>query len=353
MNNTKKRPKIGLAVSGGIDSCYLMHTYARQSDIADYVVLSVNHNLRPISKDETLWVQNQAHNLGLECHILNLTASKPHSGIQEFARRERYELLAQAAKQHHIETIYLGHHSDDQAETILSRLNHDSGLAGLCGMPDMFFYDDVCFERPLLNLSRSEIYDSMHNKNYLHDPSNDNIKYERVRNRQFLAQNLDLKNALLRLSTQARHVYYPLYLERNDFLKNYVHFSQYGYCFIQHQDFCNQSELLQSEILKYAIKYVTGNFYIKSIQILAKKNFTLSGAEICFTKEFIKIYRENRNLAPFDTKRFIKTPTGYHKDDKDIPFKARQSLPNDCFMYQPYSLKHFVTVFDYSVVILK
>jgi tRNA(Ile)-lysidine synthetase-like protein len=352
MNNIKKRPKIGLAVSGGIDSCYLMHNYAQHTDNVDYVVLSVNHNLRPISKDETLWVQKQAHHLGLECHILNLTAPKPQSGIQEFARRERYELLAQAAKQHHLEAIYLGHHSDDQAETILSRLNHDSGLSGLCGMPEIFFYDNVRFERPLLNLSRSEIDNSMQNKNYLHDPSNDNIKYERVRNRQFLAQNLDLKNALLGLSIKVRQIYYPLYLERNNFLKKYVHFSPYGYCYIQHQDFCNQSELLQSEILKYAIKYVTGNFYIKNIPASVTKNFTLSGAEICFTKEFIKIYRENRNLPIFDTKRFIKTPTGYHKDDKDIPFKARQSLPNEYFMYQPYCLEHFVTVFDHYLILM-
>jgi tRNA(Ile)-lysidine synthase len=344
MNDSLKRPRIGLAVSGGIDSCYLIQKYATQTDTADYGVLSVDHNLRPESASEVLWVKAHAENLGLEFYGLKITDKKPTSKIQEYARNARYKLLAQAAKEHQLDSVYLGHHSNDQAETILSRLNHSSGYAGLCGMPEIFYYDDICFKRPLLNLSRHEITQSMHNTPYLNDPSNDNPKYERVRNRQFLTNNVDLTEKLLTLSKNAQSLYYPLLLERNMFLKDHAILSPYGYCHINHHAFATQSPLLQQEILKYAIKYVTGNFYIKTIPALNAKNFTLSGAEICFSKNTIKIYCENRNLD--DTKRFINADSGNHKDTKDIPFKARQTLPNGCFTYKPQSLCYFVTVFD-------
>ncbi len=344
MNNTLKRPQIGLAVSGGIDSCYLMQKYATQSHTVDYVILSVDHNLRPESASEVLWVQSHAENLGLEFYALKITAEKPTRKIQEYARNARYKLLAQAAKEYQLDSIYLGHHSNDQAETILSRLNHSSGYAGLCGMPEIFYYDDVCFKRPLLNLSRLEIMESMQHTPYLNDPSNDNPKYERVRNRQFLADNCDVTEKLLRLSTQAKALYYPLLFERNMFLKDYAVLSPYGYCHINHHAFGIQAPLLQQEILKYAIKYVTGNFYIKTIPMLNAKNFTLSGAEICFSKNTIKIYCENRNI---DTpKRFITGDIACYKEDKKIPFKAQQTLPNGCFTYKPQSLYYFVTVFD-------
>lgn len=344
MNHHSKRHRIGLAVSGGIDSCYLMQKYAKHGDKADYVVLSVDHGLRSESADEVLWVKSQAENLGLEFYALKITAPKPSNGIQEFARGERYKLLAQAAKEYHLDYVYLGHHSDDQAETVLSRLNHDSGYAGLCGMPEIFYYDDICFKRPLLNLSRLEILESMQNTEYINDPSNDNIKYERVRNRQFLAQNPNLKEELLIISKNAQRLYFPLLLERNRFLKEYAVFSPYGYCLIDASAFQSQYIVLQQEILKYAIKYATGNFYIKIPLMLNGKNFTVSGAEICFTKNQIKIYQENRNLD--DTKRFIKADAGFSKEDKEIPFKAKQTLPTEYFTYRPQSLHYFVTVVD-------
>ena len=263
--NVPKIPKIGLAVSGGIDSCYLMHKYAQFSDVADYTVLSVNHGLRVAAESEILWVKHTAENLGLKFSALKITAPPPQNGIQEFARNERYRLLADYAKQHHLEAIYLGHHSDDQAETILSRLNHQSGYAGLCGMGDMFYYDNICFKRPLLDISRQEITQSMIGKEYINDPSNDNTHYERVRNRQFLKQNPELTEKLLKLSFNAKQLYYPVIIDRNFFLQSHAIFSPYGYCSLDNHVFKEQNTLLQQEIFKYAIKYVTGNFYIKTI----------------------------------------------------------------------------------------
>lgn len=346
-NDISYKEKIGLAVSGGMDSCYLMHRYAFQSNI---VVLTVDHALRLESAFEAEWVVQQANQLGLEAYVLTNTQPKPKAALQNTARNWRYDLLSKAAKVHNLSCILLAHHSNDQAETVLSRLMHDSGYAGLCGMNQSFYYDDVLFMRPLLSVSRAEIFETMQHKEYIHDPSNDNIQFERVRNRQFLQETPELVTHLLQLSNKAKAYYYPLLLERNAFLKSYTTFSPYGFCQIPRPVFDAQRWELQQEILKYAIKYATGNGYIKAIPALTGKNFTLSNAEICFNKRLISVYRENRNVPEFDTKRFIAADKPL--PEAEIPFKARQTLPSEGmpFIYRPYGLHYFVSGYDREVI---
>ncbi|MFT6263578.1 MAG: tRNA(Ile)-lysidine synthetase-like protein [Dasania sp.] len=340
--------KIGLAVSGGIDSCYLMHFYARHNHSnIEYYVLSVDHGLRPESALEVTQVLSWASDLGLKAYRLNITAPKPQSGIQNFARNQRYALLADAAKTHNLDYVYLGHHSDDQTETILSRLNHKSGYAGLCGMAEMFFYNNICFKRPLLNLSKAEINANMRHYHYINDPSNDNQYYERVRNRYFLRDNLCLKTRLLKISNNAKALYYPLLYQRNIFLEAYAEYSPYGYCRIQRDDFEKQDALMQQEILKYAIKYATGNFYIKDLPPLTGKNFTISNAEICFNKYHIFVYRENRGIIINDPKRFVIKNEKKEYPQENIPSKALKTLPNYHFIYKPQSLYYFVSIFNH------
>jgi|GEM_PF-4232192 len=344
--------KIGLAVSGGIDSCYLMHFFARNHGFKHhYCVLTVDHNLRPESRDEALWVKQKANDLGLETHILTIGGIKPKTAIQNFARNARYQLLVEAAHKYHLDHIYLGHHQDDQAETILSRLNHDTGLSGLCAMADMFYYNNICFQRPLLNMSRAQILQSMAQYQYINDPSNDNEKYERVRNRKFLSQNKSLSQALILLSNKARSLYMPIYMQRNIFLQEYAVFHHDGYCTINREAFDAQDKILQEEILKFAIKYATGNFYIKKMPHLKGKNFTISNAEICFNKRVISIFQENRNIIPHEPKRFkICTSNKPYEASEETPLKARRSLPKVQFDYRPHALNYFVNIWDWSVL---
>lgn len=83
-----------------------------------------------------------------------------------------------------IGALFLGHHMDDQAETVLFRLAKGSGLDGLCGMRAVQCYDErlqLC--RPLLGYSKEDLVDvcEAEELSYVDDPSNVCDDYARVR----------------------------------------------------------------------------------------------------------------------------------------------------------------------------
>ncbi len=53
--------------------------------------------------------------------------------------------------------VILGHHADDQAETILFRLLRGSGPAGLAGMKAKGTVAGITVLRPLLDVRRTEL----------------------------------------------------------------------------------------------------------------------------------------------------------------------------------------------------
>ena len=78
--------------------------------------------------------------------------------------------------------LILGHHKDDQIETIFMRLLKGSGLQGLIGMRLIKNWQHFKIIRPLLIFSKKEILDyNFSNKlEYVKDVSNMDLKYERV-----------------------------------------------------------------------------------------------------------------------------------------------------------------------------
>lgn len=176
---------IGLAVSGGVDSLALMlmaHEWALGRQIA-LKVFSVDHRLRPQSGDECAFVQQVATRLGLEAEILRWEGEKPRAGLQAAARAARYRLLFAAMKAQAIKVLATGHQCEDQAETVLMRLAHGSGLEGLKGMEALSARDGVVLFRPLLGLGRAQLAARVAEAGLepVDDPSNTQIAFERVR----------------------------------------------------------------------------------------------------------------------------------------------------------------------------
>lgn len=185
---------IGLAVSGGGDSLALMLLAARWRDADPSVpplhVYSVDHALRPEAADEVRFVLAEAKKLGLSARGLRWDGEKPATGISEAARTARYRLMGEAMRCDGADILATAHHLDDQAETVLMRLAHGSGLAGLRGMAPIAEVEGVTVARPLLALSRAELAAVVAAAGLtpVADPSNSDPHYERVRWRQALPQ---------------------------------------------------------------------------------------------------------------------------------------------------------------------
>ncbi|MDB5614503.1 MAG: tilS [Devosia sp.] len=184
------QPAIALAVSGGADSLALMLLAQRwAAGVASPPAIygySVDHGLRPEAADEVAMVLNAAVALGLPARGLTWSGPKPVSGVQEAARIARYRLMAAAMADDGANVLLTAHHRQDQAETVLMRMAHGSGLEGLKGMTTMSEIEGVMVHRPLLGTDPATLRDIVLATGLVpaDDPSNHDTHYERVRWRQ-------------------------------------------------------------------------------------------------------------------------------------------------------------------------
>lgn len=172
---------VAVGLSGGADSTALAHALVQAG--FNVVALVVDHGLRAGSTTEAKQVAAYAKAMGCkQAKILKWQGEKPKTNIQENARNARYALLEEACLKAKITVLALGHHQDDQAETILFRLAKGTGVDGLAGMRP-WRAGRVNMWRPLLNTTHAALvqYCQNHGLPWVEDPSNANAAYARVR----------------------------------------------------------------------------------------------------------------------------------------------------------------------------
>ena len=184
--------RLGLAVSGGPDSLALL-LLAAAARPGEVEVATVDHGLRAESRDEADMVAGLCERLGVPHSTLAIEWDiPPTSAIQEQARILRYGALAGWSRDLGLGAVLTGHHLDDQAETIVMRLNRGSGVRGLAGMrrsAPLPGDPEQLLLRPLLGWRRSELEDICESAGVppAIDTSNEDGKFERVRVRRGLA----------------------------------------------------------------------------------------------------------------------------------------------------------------------
>jgi tRNA(Ile)-lysidine synthase len=176
---------LALAVSGGPDSVALMYLAARHAQSPRLSVLTVDHGLRPESRQEAEFVAGLAAQLGLPHAILTWQAAHRTARIQERARAARYDLMADYCHAHDIPVLVTAHTLDDQAETFLMRLKRGSGLDGLAAIPQQGEWTGIAVLRPLLDVPKARLVATLDAAgiDYVADPSNLDRRYERARMR--------------------------------------------------------------------------------------------------------------------------------------------------------------------------
>ena len=206
------------ALSGGPDStalALLADRLARARNIPHHALI-IDHGLRANSSEEAREIAAQMGKKSISVDILKINQPKPASGHQEWARAHRLSLLAEAAYQQNALVLF-GHHSADQNETVAMRLSRHSGLRGLAGIAPLRFYQGALFARPFLSsqsFQSSQPFQSYSKADltqlcdllgaeFISDPSNQNMMFERVRWRRILASNPGLSGQLNRLSCAA------------------------------------------------------------------------------------------------------------------------------------------------------
>lgn len=184
-----------IAVSGGRDSMALLHAL-HDAGFKELAVCHVNHGLRgeESQKDEAL-VEEVADNLQMPCLVARVDvrsfATASRQSLEAAARELRYRSLAETAAKHGARKILLGHHADDQVETVLINFFRGSGTRGLSGMQVVSSRTIDGSEwqliRPLLSLPRAVIDQYVEERSipFREDESNreDFALRNRIRNR--------------------------------------------------------------------------------------------------------------------------------------------------------------------------
>ncbi|MGA0333934.1 MAG: tRNA lysidine(34) synthetase TilS [Kiritimatiellia bacterium] len=184
-----EKNRVVVACSGGTDSLFLLYLLwsLREELGLELSVVTCDHGLRPESADEAHEVRQRAWTLGLPCQLHELEVplyQEPRESIEMAARRLRREAYAETAAAFRAQSVALGHHLDDQAETLLLKLARGTGPRGAGGMDWVSPLNrSVNLVRPLLGISRSEIEHRLRAWGVvpIEDPSNQETEY--IRNR--------------------------------------------------------------------------------------------------------------------------------------------------------------------------
>ncbi len=161
-----KRAETVLAgLSGGPDSVCLLHFLRHLSQKKHFELLAVHvhHGLRGTDADaDARFCRALCRELGIPFLLykknVRALAKKLDLSVEHAARKARYEAFAAAAKKTGASKIALGHHLDDQAETVLLNLLRGTRAEGLCGIPVRRpLNKKVEIVRPLLCITRAEV----------------------------------------------------------------------------------------------------------------------------------------------------------------------------------------------------
>lgn len=188
LNNNKQnfsqnllKPKVLLALSGGLDSVVLLHL----AKLAQWEIIAChcNFGLRgEESNGDEVFVRDLCTKLEIELEVIQFDTLKiaqetNQNNIQALARALRYDWFKSLLKKHQFQYIATAHHASDQAETILYNLAKGTGLKGLGGIK--FVNNQII--RPLLFATRTEIleYAQANNLTWREDSSNKKDKYKR------------------------------------------------------------------------------------------------------------------------------------------------------------------------------
>ena len=205
--------RVGVAVSGGADSVFLLHALRELAPRWNLKVsvVHIEHGIRgEASAADADFVRELAAGFGLPFQLREANVPEIDGNLEQAARNVRQDFYAELIRSGALERVATGHTRSDQAETVLYRLLRGSGLAGLAGILPV---TEEGIVRPLLGLRRGEIEAWLSERKipWREDVTNQDRAYARNRLRHDILPllresfNPQLDEALANLATLAQH----------------------------------------------------------------------------------------------------------------------------------------------------
>jgi tRNA(Ile)-lysidine synthase len=263
-----------VGVSGGPDSMALLHLLLDLNEHLDWQLelhaAHFDHQLRGEEAErDAAFVQAAADSLSLPCTIeerdVAALATVEKMGVEEVSRRERYNFLERVCLRIGCKTIAVGHHADDNAETILHRVLRGTGLRGLAGIPRVRVLNPdtgTRVIRPLLRFSKQSLHRYLTDAGIAFREDRTNASNEPMRNRirnlilpQIESQvNPQVRDALVRLGEQAEWVREFLAETTQRTFETLIISRTDQFLILNADPLSRKSRLVQSEIMRLAYR---------------------------------------------------------------------------------------------------
>lgn len=172
-----------VGLSGGVDSVVLLHELVRiKSRLpfnADIRAIHINHQISPNASQWQGFCQALCVELGVPFKSQTVDVISTGKGIEDAAREARFAVFNSIMTEPGL--LALGHHGDDQVETLILRLGRGTGSRGLMGIPPARSIKEGVIVRPMLALGRSAIeqHAAMNGWSHVVDESNMDCVYDR------------------------------------------------------------------------------------------------------------------------------------------------------------------------------
>lgn len=175
---------VAIAYSGGLDSSVLLDAAVRVAGAARCVALHVHHGLSPNADRWLAHCEATAQALGVRFEAERVHIVRDGGESMEAAAREaRYRALDVMCARQGVAALWLAHHADDQAETVLLQLLRGAGVTGLAAMAPQRVDEQSAVPRvrPFLHLLRAQLerYAHLRGLRWMEDESNADTRYAR------------------------------------------------------------------------------------------------------------------------------------------------------------------------------
>ena len=177
-----KAKNIIVGFSGGADSTlalYATNEFLKSHNAANRLTaIYVDHQAQASSADWLNHCESFCATHAIKFQAVQVEINQTGQGFEAAARSARQEIFNAYEDG---TAIILGHHMDDQVETVFFRVLRGTGMKGLTGMQRHLTSKGKDLIRPLLNISKDEIlkYAAINKLEFIEDESNQDNTYSR------------------------------------------------------------------------------------------------------------------------------------------------------------------------------
>lgn len=242
--------RVLVAFSGGPDSQALLYFLSFWRNVLEIGVAHVDHNWREESTDEAKVLKKQVEALGFPFYLKTLDPKNLTGNIEQACRNERYAFFKEICDLENYQAVFVGHHRDDLAETILKRILEGASLTAMRGIQKNSTMNGTLILRPMLDISKKDLIQMLQDKNipFIDDKTNLDPRFLRGKFRKTILPALNedfgksVTEPLVRLGQEC--------VELTEFMKS------------RFKDHLNQKKMLDFSSIetKFEIKWLVGTW---------------------------------------------------------------------------------------------